>query len=366
MDLSKRLRMLASDETIIVPEEDIIVEDQDGNPVQKDNSYDIEKEVDKLMGGKKKSKKKNKNTSDFSNHDKYDKVIEEMEKKLKGQRKNNEDDDDEYIFDLIMESFDGEDEDSELKNSLLSMGRKYARETSISPETSAMQKLFSTSEKKLNNMIAELELDKEQLKEDLKYLHSTRSRNAKAISDLANTRANYYNIQLGLIKEINSMKKTMVELEMKLKSANKENEDIRTTNGNLISDLFSMRRKDLMGGIGGYTGISGSESSDENEEKTVASIENEYNDDDNYIQEHYMDDNEEEEDGDKFLKYRNDNVRYVLDMSSGEKEIYAEDGEGNRIEDYPMPSNIEDLTFEVDEKEHTATDDLHRTYIYRT
>ena len=88
--------------------------------------------------------------------------------------------------------------------------------------------------------------------------------------------------------------------------------------------------------------------------------------DDEEIQRRYFrrDDSYGESDGDKFLKYEDRGVEYVLEVDSDNKVlgVHAEDRDGILIPDYPLPSNINELTFDIDPVAKRATDTMHRNY----
>ena len=78
-------------------------------------------------------------------------------------------------------------------------------------------------------------------------------------------------------------------------------------------------------------------------------------------------DSEEETDGDKFLKYEGTHVNLILHVNKfdGSKTITAEDDDGNTLEDYPLPTDIENIRFDIDPQTSLATDNLNREYIVR-
>lgn len=347
--LGDTLRMLSSsgsiDETIIIPEEDITVEDTP-------KTYDSIKH----------KKTKNRNEKD---------MIHSITTKLYEKVGINEEEVDE-MFDTLMDSFSTDEEDVEFRNSLISLGRKYERETRVSAESSEIIKAFSGTEKKINGLIEEVRRDKQTLQQDLEYLHATRTRNAKAISDTFEAKNTLHTLELNALKEINSMTAKKIELQLKAKAQKTDDLAASGMNGNLIQDLFNVGRKNIIEGVGGYAGISGADLSPEDKDRanttavSVGNLDDVYNDDDSFIQENYIGDEfRTNSDGEKFLKYKDDDVHYILDVRDGTNQIYAEDKHGTRIEDYPMPSHIEDLSFDYDEREGIAYDDFHRTYKLR-
>ena len=66
--------------------------------------------------------------------------------------------DEEFIddFDGFIGNFLLDDEDVELRRNLLRYGRKYARETKVSGETSEINKAYSESEKLLSDLLDEI------------------------------------------------------------------------------------------------------------------------------------------------------------------------------------------------------------------
>ena len=71
-------------------------------------------------------------------------------------------------------------------------------------------------------------------------------------------------------------------------------------------------------------------------------------------------------DGAKFLKYEGLGAHYVLEETEdGTRRVYAEDKDGNVIEDYPVPKDVDELRFEINQKNNTAIDQLQRKYEYR-
>lgn len=260
--------------------------------------------------------------------------------------------DDEYIF--------NDEESEELRNGLISMGRKYARDTGVTAEQSEIAKTFSGSEKKLKDLYDELSRDKMNIQKDIDQLRAmTRGKNYKALSDLNSAKTSYHSTQLQAIKEMNAIKKTEFEMKMKEKAAKLATstgggDDIST---NTIRSLFGAGRNDLVNATGGYSKVSGALHStimESNYELTDDEIEEKY----------FSNDTEEVTDGDKFLEYEGLGVEYTLlvDDTDSPVEVVAKDREGNVIPDYPMPTNVEQLNFNINMTTQSAEDDLHRKY----
>lgn len=263
-------------------------------------------------------------------------------------------------FDMYLENRFLDDEDSDLKNSLVSLGRKYARDTTVSAEESEIQKAFSASEKKLDALLKEIEADKGTLQKDIDNMRLVRSKNFKTLSELIEAKTSFHNTSLSVIKEINNIKKTQLDLKYKAEKNKPTDENAESVGGNMIQQLFGMGRGNILSSVGGYEGASGAFEGD--------GYEGDGSYDDETIQKAYFSDsNYGESDGDRFLKYEDMGVEYILivDPDDGSKYIIAEDRDGNIVPDYPTPTNIDELNFNISESTMTATDDFHRNYKVR-
>ena len=266
-----------------------------------------------------------------------------------------------------LEEFLGDDsafedeEGQELRNGLISMGRKYARDTGINSDTSEIAKTFAASEKKLKDLCDEIDRDKVNIQRDIDQLRSmTRGRNYKALSDLNSAKTSYHSTQLQAIKEMNSIKKSIFEMRMKERAAkaaagDTENTDIST---NTIRSLFSAGRNDIVNATGGYSKVSGAVNSISSNPSNMDMSDDEIED------RYFADEPDEETDGDKFLEYEGQGVEYYLlvDETDAPVEVVAKDRDGNIVPDYPMPSNVENLRFSINTTTQSAEDDLHRKY----
>lgn len=274
----------------------------------------------------------------------------------------------------LAETFDGflgtdafyEDEDIGLKNTLNSLGRKYARDTEVSKEQSEYVRAFSQTERACKKLLEEIEKDRSNIQKDIDAVRAVgRGKNYRALQELTEAKATYQNTALGCIKELSNIKKIQFDLQMKAakdKQAAKDAAGEDATAGLAIQKLFGMGRESLIGSVGGFEGMSGAMGDD-----IISMDDMVYHDDEERaLHDKYVGD-EEESDGDKFLKYENDGVEYILliDKESGDKNVIAEDREGNLIPDYPMPSNLDQLSFDIVEQTATATDNLHRSYKLR-
>ena len=279
---------------------------------------------------------------------------------------------DDIMDDDIVDDFDGyldgymlDDEDAELRQNLLRYGRKYTRDTKVSGESSEISKSYSETEKLLSNLLKEIESDKESVQKDITNMRMMRTRNYKTLAELIEVNSQLHNTELSVIKEMNSMKKSQFELQMKVDKSKKEEAADDSAANRAIQQLFGVGRSNLLGDGdgGGYASISGSE-----EAGSYNSNDNDYGyDEDEIIQKKYFsNDDYEETDGDKFLKYEGMGVHYILLYDDNNyREIIAEDRDGNIIPDYPLPSNPNNLDFEISESTGTATDNLSNQYELR-
>ena len=256
--------------------------------------------------------------------------------------------------------FDSEESD-ELRNGLISMGRKYARDTGISSDNSEIAKAFSSSEKRLNDLLTEISRDKLNIQKDIDQLRSmTRGKNFKALSDLNSAKTSFHTTQLQAIKELNAIKKAEFDMRMKeraakMASGGDASSDISTTT---IRSLFGAGRNDIVNAAGGYSKVSGAIGN------TIGEIYNTDMTDDEIEDKYFADEKEEETDGDKFLEYEGRGVEYTLlvDDDNSPIEVVAKDRDGNVIPDYPMPSNVDQLQFNINMTTQSAEDELHRKY----
>ena len=258
-------------------------------------------------------------------------------------------------------NFSDEDSD-ELRNGLISMGRKYARDTGVSAEQSEITKTFSSSEKRLKDLYDEIARDKVNIQKDIDQLRGmTRGKNYKALSDLNSSKTSYHSTQLQAIKEMNSIKKTEFEMRMKERAAKMASstgggDDIST---NTIRSLFGAGRNDIINAAGGYSKVSGATGT-----SISQSFVSDDMTDDEIEQTYFSDEPEETTDGDKFLEYEGKGVEYTLlvDDDNSPIEVVAKDRDGNVIPDYPMPTNVDQLQFSVNMTTQSAEDELHRKY----
>ena len=265
-------------------------------------------------------------------------------------------------FDAFLDDEDAfsAEEDVEMRNQLLAMGRKYARDSAASKESSEISKAYADTEKRLNDLFQEVSAEKASIQKDIERMRVP-GRGGKMLSDMLEVKGTMHNTQLSIIKEMNAMKKTIFELRAK-EAARKEAEASggNDINANTLQSIFSSARNTLVDSIGGY-GRTGSD-----EDDGFSMVDN--SDDDETIQRKYFQKGQDHpsSDGDLFLKYENRGVEMVLVVDSERRpqSIIAEDKDGIMIPDYPLP-NMDGLEFEMDMIAKTATDNFNRNYQLR-
>ena len=269
---------------------------------------------------------------------------------------------DNYDIEDMVDDFDGyieeyllDDEDEEFRRNLVRYGRKYARNTRQTGESSEIQKAYAEAETALDKLIKEVSDDKDALQRDITQMRTSRSRNYKSFADLIEAKTSLHSTQLNAIKEMNSITKTKFDLQMKSDKTKKDEDGDSSVANRMIQNLFSVGRDNL---VGSYADISGSA-----EAGTYEEVDG-FNEMD-YVETHFSNNDEPETDGDKFLKYENIFSHYVLEYDdNGPIQIVAEDKDGNVIPDYPV-ENPKDLEFHISENTGTATDNLSQQYILR-
>lgn len=120
-------------------------------------------------------------------------------------------------FDKIADEMFSMDEDDELRMSLISQGRKYNQAHGQSAEASEIEKVFTKQEIALNQLIQDVDKDISAIERDLNQMRMARVRSPKGLSDLVSAKGSLHNTKLSAIKEINSMKRNIIDLNMKAK-----------------------------------------------------------------------------------------------------------------------------------------------------
>lgn len=260
-------------------------------------------------------------------------------------------------FDALMDSVDIDDEDTELKTALAGMGRKYARDHSVTEGASEIDKAFAANEQMLRNILDEVNKDAVKIERDLEVMRgSSFGRNAIKTAELANTKKGMHDTRLAYIKELDNITIKKFELKSKLEKDTGVNDDSHVAN-NIMQQIFGMGRGAII-------------EDDDNDYIESSSIDNDnsmvVNSGEQFCDEY--DKQKEMSEGDLYLKYEGRDIKVVAEFESGTNEcvgIHAEDEDGNIVDDYPIPSDPSQLNFEINERAGIATDHLQRTYVYR-
>lgn len=261
-------------------------------------------------------------------------------------------------FDAILDGMDYEDDDLELRDSLIAMGRKYARDYTSNADENEITKAFAPQEAQLKDLYATITKEEMKLENDIDNIRQTNySKSFGRLADLVEVKTSLISSRLQVIKEMNSVKKAQFDIRNKMK-------ETQTTEGtgateSVIQSLFGLGHDAMLSGVGGRAGSSG-----------AYTVDNSVEEDDSFeSSEAYgelMSGTDDDSDGAKFLKYEGENISLILtEYDDGHREITAEDDDGNQIDDYPIPANVDELRFEINNKTNVAVDQLQRKYKYR-
>lgn len=272
-------------------------------------------------------------------------------------------------FDDIIDSIDIDDEDLELKSSLISMGRKYARANAVTEEEGEIEKAFAPQEQKLKDLYNEVSKDTAKIEHDLEMLRGNGyNKNVIKTAELASAKTSLHTTKLSIIKELNAMKKA--QFEIKAKNAKNASDDAgeNYVSSEMIQRIFGMGHDSILSSVGGRDSAAGDSSEIYNYGDESAAYINESPEDiagekmcDEYSNKYQA------TEGDIYLKYEGQNINVVVEEhNDGSKEVYAEDEDGNKVPDYPIPRDVDELTFEINERTGTAIDQLQRKYVYRS
>lgn len=262
-------------------------------------------------------------------------------------------------FEGYLEDFLLDDEDAELRRELIKRGRQYTRDTSLSRESSEIEKIYSGNQQRIEKLLKEVESDNDSLQKDITNMRASRSRNYKTLAELVEQRRSLHDTTLRAINELNKMNKDKIELQMKVdKVKGEEGGDQELIANRALQNIFGMGRDAL---IGSYEDVSGSS------EAGMDDSTDSYNEDEIIHNKYFSDEDEKPEtDGDKFLKYEGLGAHYILEYDDdGPIQIVAEDRDGNVLPDYPTPELSDDLQFTISENTGTATDSLAQKYDLR-
>lgn len=264
-------------------------------------------------------------------------------------------DETDYIFDSIGDY----DENQKVKSELISLGRKYARRNEDDGTVTEVDKAFNPQIDKLNDLLVEVTRDTEEVEKDINQIRRmVNGRNYQRMNELIETKATLHNTTLSIIKELSSIEKNKFDIKSKL-NKDKNDVDPNAASGSILQSIFGVGHDALLSSVDGREGSSGAIIYDDTQS---------YEDTDQYgasvYNKNFPEDDEDSE-GDLFIKYENRGIELVLEeKDNGDKRIYAQDADGNIVDDYPLPKDIDALTFDINVRTGVATDQLQRKYKY--
>lgn len=266
-------------------------------------------------------------------------------------------DDDEYDpeFDSMIAKVFYEDENVQLRNSLMALGRQYSiKGMEEEAETSGVTRAFAKQEQQIYMLLDEINSDAVSLQGDIEFLRTARTRSYKSLADLVSAKVSMSNAKLAAIKELSAIQKAKYDIGLKLKaSKNDGGADNSYSASQAIQKLLSVGRKNLISDEDSVLVSSDGGSDDTNRAETALEMARDIPD--------------AVTDGDKFIEHETEGVEYVLDIDrdSDYRQIYAINKDGDVVENYPMPSNQDELAFSINENAGEAVDQLQRRYRLR-
>lgn len=252
---------------------------------------------------------------------------------------------------------DYDDDDDEYSSNIINKQKKGYNK--LRKAENAFKKEFAEELTLLYNLLSESTTFGKDLEEKLKSMGSSKTRGlSKYTIDLVNSITMNKNSKLSILKEIAGIKKTIADLNLKETRAAsaKENE---VTSERLASEYF---KNIINHGMGDYK----TKMTSVNLALPDQMYDSELEELDNRIESRLYNNSNpfRSEDGSKFIKYENRNVKIVVerDLDSGEWELIAIDEDGTIIPDYPIPDRgtIKKMRFSDDGR--YATDNFNRMY----
>lgn len=262
-------------------------------------------------------------------------------------------------IDELFANIGEDDENQRIKSGLIGLGRRYARLHEDDGTSSEVDKAFNPQIDKLNDLLVEVTRDTDEVEKDINQIRRMiNGRNYQRMNELIETKATLHNTTLSIIKELSAIEKNKFDIKAKLNKDKIDNGDPSMMSGNVLQSIFGVGHDALLSSVDGREGSSGAIMYDESPEDSDEYGAMIYN-------KNFPESDEEESEGDKFIKYENRGIEMILHESqNGDKEIYAQDAEGNIVDDYPIPSDIDSLTFDINVRTGVATDQLQRKYKY--
>lgn len=267
-------------------------------------------------------------------------------------------------FDDIADKLFEIDGDEELRSSLIAQGRKYNQSHSQSGESSEFEKAFTKQESALNQLISDLEKDIGATEKDINNMRLSRVRSPKVLSDLISVKGSLYSTKLAAIKEINSIKKNILDLNLKSKKGTEDDNQASMAASLALQQMIEGDARDSLSDTDYRTMARGSITSINDSQTEIPIYERNAQDDLDELEAEREYEATAHSEGDLYIQYENMNVQSYAEVDENDRvvRLIAKDREGNEIPDYPMP-DIKDGTFTIHEDLGTVTDSFHRNYI---
>ena len=343
------LKKIANSSTVVYPFDDDKVEE----PAPKKGK---KKEL-KLLQDTPEKPKKRKHSSDDNPRD----IIKDLNEKIEKYGMLYDDD-----FDDLLDAIDYDDENLELKAALVGEGRKYARANTVSESANEIDKSFAPYEQMIKNLLVSLDKDTDKLESDLDSLRgSGYNKNPMKTAELAAAKTTLHKTKLDAINKLTDITKIKFDLKAKAAKDSGNSSESFVTN-NIMQQLFGMGHKAILDDMGGRDN---DVYYDEEERGSDREIENSAEDIAGEMMSEEYDKSTPQQEGDIYLKYEGNgtNVSQILEYDTQKQEyrIHAEDDEGNIVPDYPIPKDPNELIYDINHRNNTATDQLQRHYKYR-
>ena len=201
---------------------------------------------------------------------------------------------------------------------------------------------------------------------DINNMRLSRVRSPKALSDLISVKGSLYSTKLAAIKEINSIKKNILDLNMKSKKTSEDENQASMAASLALQQMIEGDARDSLSDSEYRAMARGSMISRQSGEmrSEIPSYERNAQDDIDELEAEREYSAMEKSEGDLYIQYENMNVQTYAEVDENDQvvRLVAKDRDGNEIPDYPMPG-INEGTFTVHEDLGTVTDSFHRNYI---
>ena len=268
-------------------------------------------------------------------------------------------------FDDFIDLLSDSDEDLTLKNSLMTMGKKYNREHMIEDDDTrnAIDKAFEPYERELKDLKTGVMSDIKEIDDMIFKMKSTRGTSTKMMADLMESRNSARNTMLSAINKSVDIQKAKFDIANKQKKTEDMGNDAVSSANLAVQQLLQQSSSGILDSVGGREGSSGAFFDDEDPYDALLS-------DPGYNLADIAADREEpeyDEEGDLFIKYENDFDHLELGIrdDGSYSGIRAIDKDGHVLPEYPVPDKIHELRFKIDSETRIASDQMNRRYQVR-